>query len=142
MLRELSAKAKTINIKKLALQVAKANAGLILERQIEQLSVGENSDGGNIGTYKSAKYASLKRRMGTQAPFMIPDLKFSGELYKNVKVKFTDTNVLINSTVSYSKYNVQRYGANIYGLQESNQEDVKFKNSGEIVKEYVKSLGL
>jgi hypothetical protein len=86
MLRELAEKAKKIDVKKLALQVVKDNAGLIKTRLTEQLTVGENGQSSDIGKYKSNWYARLKRNMGSQAPFGTVDLKYSGDLYKGLEV--------------------------------------------------------
>lgn len=142
MLKELAAKAKAIDIKELALQVAKQNGGLILERQREQLSVGENANGSDIGKYTTKRYSDLKRRMGTKAPYGTPDLKLSGKLHSELFVKIRKTTFNINSDVEYSKYQIQRYGKNIYGLQKENAKDVQFENSRDIAKRYKELLGL
>lgn len=142
MLKELAEKAKRIDVDKLALSVAQANAGLILERQKQQLTVGENSNGNDVGKYKSNRYARFKSSIGSQAPFGIVDLKVSGQLYDKLETKITEKDYSIDSKVSYSKYQIDRYGANIYGLQEENQQDVQHRNSIDIVKEYSNQLGL
>ena len=142
MLKELAEKAKRIDVKELALQVAKANEGLILQRQKQQLTVGEKADGSDIGTLKSDIYARRKKQRGGSAPFGVPDLKFSGKLYEGLNVNITPAEYNVDSSVSYSKYNVKRYGKNIYGLQKDNSEDIKFKNSQDIVGLYKKELGL
>jgi hypothetical protein len=142
MLRELAQKANAINVKELALQVARSNEGLILQRQRQQLTVGENSEGSDIGTLKSDIYARRKKQRGGEAPFGVPDLKFSGKLYDELVAEITPTDYTIESKVSYSKYNVERYGKKIYGLQKDNAEDIKFRNSKDIVEAYKKELGL
>jgi hypothetical protein len=142
MLKELAEKAKRIDVDKLALDVAKANSGLIKTRVQEQLTVGENGEAQDVGKYKSNRYARMKQSIGSQAPFGIVDLKLSGKLHENIKVGIFPTQVLVNSLVDYAKYQISRYGKSIFELQESNQEDIKFKNSNDIIKEYSRQLGL
>ena len=116
MLKELAQKAKGIDLDKLALQVAKANAGLISQRIGEQLTVGENSDGADVGKYKSRKYADFKQRIGSQAPYKVPDLKLSGKLHKGLFAKITSDKINISSSVSNAKFQEKRYG-DVYNLQ-------------------------
>ena len=142
MLRELAKKAKQINVKELALQVAQANAGLISERVREQLLVGENSEGQNVGKYTTKRYSSFKKRIGSIAPFGVPDLKLSGKLHKGLKAEIKPASFTVDSSVEYSKYQIKRYGKKIYGLQKENAEDVKFNNSVKIAAAYQKALGL
>ncbi|MBT3206949.1 MAG: hypothetical protein HN347_01230 [Bacteroidetes bacterium] len=142
MLRELAARAKTINVQELALKVAQQNSGLIKERVQQQLIVGENEDGQEVGRYKSERYANFKQRIGSLAPSGVVDLKLSGELQNKLKVGIFPTQYLINSLIDYSKYQIQRYGKKIYGLQKENSEDIKFKNSIGIATEYKRLLGI
>ena len=142
MLRELAAKAKKINVQLLALQVVKTNAGLINERIETQLTVGENADGNNVGLYTSARYANFKQRIGSSAPRGIVDLKLSGKLYEGLNTDIKPKTFKTDSSVEYSKYQIKRYGKKIYELQESNSEDIKFKNSVDIYTEYKRLLGL
>jgi len=142
MLRELAEKAKKIDVKKLALQVIKDNAGLIKTRLTEQLTVGENGQSTDIGKYKSNWYARLKRNMGSQAPFRTVDLKYSGDLYKGLEVAISQDSVSIDSKVSYSKYQIERYGKSIYEIQDENQKDISFINGNALKEAYSKALGL
>jgi hypothetical protein len=142
MLRELAEKAKQINVKQLALQVVKANAGLIKTRLREQLTVGENGQGSSIGRYKSDYYARLKQRMGSQATFGTVDLKYSGNLYEKLEVAISEQSVSIDSAVDYSRYQIQRYGKSIYEIQDENQKDISFINGRDLAAEYSKALGL
>ena len=142
MLKEMAKKAKAINVKELALQVARANEGLISKRVREQLTVGENAKGQNIGRYKSERYARLKQNMGSQSPFRVPDLKLSGKLHKGLFADIKPKGFEVGSQVDYSKYQIQRYGSEIYGLQKEAQKDIRFRNSVDIVKAYSERLGL
>jgi len=142
MLKELAEKAKKIDVKELALQVVKDNAGLITTRLKEQLTVGENGQSTDIGKYKSLWYARLKRNMGSQAPFGTVDLKYSGELYKQLEVAFSGDKVEIDSKVNYSKYQIERYGKSIYEIQDENSKDISFINGRKLAEAYSKALGL
>ena len=142
MLRELAAKAKTINVHGLALDNAKANSELINELIRQQLTVGENSDGNKIGTYTTSRYAAFKKRIGSLAPLGVPDLKLSGDLFKGLKTVFKQDMFTTESSVSYSKYQEQRYTDKVYRLQEQNAEEIEFKVLNATIKEYVKAMGL
>lgn len=142
MFRELAQKAKAINISKLALQVAKANAGLVTDNVIDQLDVGIAGDGGQVGKYTTDYYARFKRRGGSNAPFGVVDLKVNGDLYKGLNTKITANLVTTNSKVSYSKYQIGRYGERIYENTPKNAEVVSNKNSVQIVQTCSKALGL
>jgi hypothetical protein len=142
MFRELAKKAKAINVSKLALSVAKANVGLITDNVIDQLDVGIAGDGGLVGNYTTDYYSRFKRRSGSNAPFGVVDLKVTGALYKGLRTDIKGTSVITDSKVSYSKYQIDRYGNRIYENTKSNQEEVKDKNSIGIVAEYSKALGL
>jgi len=142
MFQELAEKAKKIDVQKLALEVVKASSGLIKSRLQEQLTVGENGESRDIGKYKSQRYARLKRNMGSQAPFGTVDLKYSGNLYKQLEVAISADKVSIDSAVSYSKYQIERYGKSIYEIQEDNQKDISFVNGRKLAEAYSKALGL
>ena len=90
-LLKLAQKARQINIQELALSIAEKNSGLIDKRIVEQLTVGENGEGGKVGLYKSPYYSSLKSRMGSLAPSGVVDLKLSGRLHKGINTKFQKT---------------------------------------------------
>jgi len=142
MLKELAEKAKKIDIQKLALEVVRANSGLIKSRLQEQLTVGENGEGSDVGKYTTAYYSKLKKRMGSQAPFGTVDLKYSGDLYKQLEVAISESKVSIDSSVSYSKYQIERYGKSIYEIQDENQKDISFINERELTKAYSEALDL
>jgi hypothetical protein len=121
--------------------VARSNSELIADNVREQLSVGKAGDNAAVGVYSSLPYAKRKARI-SKAPFGSVDLKLSGDLYANLKVDISPTKVLVDSTVSYSKYQVKRYGERVYENTTINAEKVKSKNSKDIVAGYSKALGI
>jgi len=141
MLRELAAKAKTINIKQLAQLVVKTNAELIVDNVREQLTKGISGSGAAVGIYSSLRYATMKSRI-SKAPYGIVDLKLSGALQAELFPEVTNTTVKVDSTVDYSKYQISRYGDKIYDNTKKNSEEVSNINSARAVKEYAKVLGL
>lgn len=142
MLRELAEKAKKIDVEKLALQIANANAGLIPEKIREQLNVGKNGKGSNVGKYTTQYYSNYKQQRGSNAPWGVVDLKLSGKLYEMLDVEIRPENFIVESFVDYSIYQINRYGKEIYELQENNQKAIRDKNSVDLVQEYSKQLGL
>ena len=141
MLKELAQKAKRINIKQLTLAVAQSNAGLIADNVREQLSEGKAGNDAAVGIYSSLAYANRKAKI-SKAPFGVVDLKLSGDLYDNLFVKLDLKSVTVDSTVSYSKYQITRFGKIIYENTPTNSEKVKSKNSTDTVREYSRALGL
>lgn len=141
MFRELAKNAKRINVTQLVLLVAKSNTGLIADNVREQLSRGKAGDNIVVGIYTSLPYAKRKAKI-SQAPFGTVDLKLSGDLYKNLKVDLTLKSVDVDSTVSYSKYQIKRYGKRVYENTSTNSAKVRDKNSKDSVREYRKALGL
>jgi hypothetical protein len=142
MLRELAQKAKTINVERLAQQVAKANVGLITDNVIDQLDIGIAGDGASVGKYSTNYYSRFKRRLGSNAPFGIVDLKVTGDLYKGLRTTIKGDKVETDSKVSYSKYQINRYGKRIYENTNENKKEVRAKNSADIISGYSKALGL
>lgn len=143
MLRELAKKAKKIDVDKLALDVAKANQGLITDNVIDQLDVGIAGDGQQVGKYTTDYYSRYKRRLGSRAPYGVVDLKVTGTLYEGIRTFVFPKQFLTNVIgVAYSKYQVWRYGKRIYENTSENLENVKNKNSKDIITKYSKQLGL
>lgn len=142
MFRELAKKAKRINVRQLALKVAQANAGLITDNVIDQLDVGIAGDGNRVGLYTTDFYSRLKRRGGSNAPFGVVDLKVTGALHRGIRTKVLPTEVVTTSNVSYSKFQVKRYGQRIYENTPENAGKVRDKNSRDTVQAYSKALGL
>ena len=142
MLKELSEKAKQINVRQLASDVMNENSGLITNRIRQQLTVGESGTGRNVGKYVSDRYSRLKRNMGSQAPYGVVDLRLSGDLYKGLETTFKGLTYETDSSVDYSKYQVKRYGKQIYELQKENKKDSEFELSEKIKEEYFNRLGL
>lgn len=141
-LLELSQKAKKINIRKLALQVAKANSGLITDNIKSQLETGMAGDGREVGRYANTVYSLFKQRIGTKASFGVVDLKVSGNLYNGLNTVIEGNSVTTDSSVNYSIFQIGRYGKRVYENTEENKKIVKLANSKEIVSEYTKLLGL
>lgn len=141
MFLELAQKAKTINVRQLALVIAKSNSGLIADNIREQLSVGKAGDNTAVGIYSSLSYANRKSRI-SKAPFGTVDLRLSGNLYDELFVDLSLNKVEIGSKVDYSKFQVKRYGQRIYENTPKNAEKVRDKNSRDTVATYSKALGL
>ena len=142
MFAEIAERAKKIDVQKLALEIVKQNSALIKTRIQEQLTVGENGESRDVGKYTSGRYSRLKRAMGSQSPFGIVDLKYTGLLYEKITVKVSEKEVNTDSSVPYSKYQIQRYGKSIYDVQDENSKDIAFKNNTAFVEAYNKLLGL
>lgn len=140
-LREIARRAKRIDVRKLALLVAESNSELITENVREQLTKGVAGDNRAVGIYKNLPYANRKSKI-SQAPFGVVDLKLSGSLYANLDTIIKGNQVITDSSVEHSKYQIDRYGNRIYENTTANKEKVRDKNSIDTVQAYSKALGI
>lgn len=88
----------------------------LIRSQIESGKSGDNS----LPPYKSDKYALLKQKKGSKAPFGVVDLKFSGDFLNALEVKFFSKNVLVRSTDSKAAAIHAKYGFEFYQLSDEN----------------------
>lgn len=139
---KIAQRAKQTNVMQLALKEARNNSGLIADLNRQQLVVGENSRGQRIGRYTTPRYSAFKKRIGSQAPLGVPDLKLSGRLHKEIEANITPTKITIESKVPYDIFQERRYGKEIHNLQDQNWEEVEFKVLIETRKEYLDKIGL
>ena len=140
-LKEISKKAQRIDIRKLTLSVAQSNAELISDNVRDQLEKGIAGDESEVGRYTSTPYA-IRKSATSKAPFGVVNLFVEGDLYKGITTRIFPTQVLTNSLVEHSKYQVRRYGKRIYENTSKNKEKVRDKNSRDAVSTYSRLLGV
>jgi len=120
-------------------RVKKIEAGLIVtlsnvinendkeleEAQRDQMSVGKNALGKNIGRLKNQGYANRKKAAGGKAPLNVADLKNSGDFYRGVKASATKTVFTLTSTDSKKDLLIQKYSDEIFGYNQKTFTKVK-----------------
>jgi len=112
------------NLSKEADKAVNNNLSTMRDLNVEQMEQGINSDGKEIGQYRSEPYAKLKKAIGSRAPFGTPDLKLTGAFHSGTFTKKTGKNLIFGSTDKKSSDLSGKYGSEIFGLTKSNQTDV------------------
>jgi len=82
--------------------------------------------------YRSKEYAALKG-------FTIPDLYFSGAMFKGMTIEANEKTFTINSTVPYAPKLIGQYGADIFGIPKTKQSSAKQITTTELIKQYKKA---
>jgi len=108
----------------------------------KQLRKGIDSNGNEIRpSYRSPFYARLKQNRGSQAPAGTPDLKVSGDYYKQLKAKVSKTKLeIVNSgSKDYFKKLDEKYSTN-KGLNEKSQMEYVRRFIVPRIKEDIKNI--
>ena len=101
------------------------NSKQLEDAQRDQMSIGKNALGSNIGRLKNQGYANRKKASGGKAPLNIADLKNTGEFYRGVKASATNTVFTLTSTDSKKDLLVQKYTDEIFGYNMTTFTTVK-----------------
>jgi hypothetical protein len=105
--------------------VINENDDKLEDAQRNQMAVGQNALGNNIGTLKNQSYAKRKKASGGKAPLNIADLKNSGDFYRGVKASATKTVFTLTSTDSKKDKLIQKYSDEIFGYNQQTFTKVK-----------------
>ena len=89
----------------------------ILDLNLAQLEVGQDSTGALLDKYQYDSYAKFKKSVkGSKAPEGTPDLKLEGDFYSGFVLKPDDKDFLITSEDSKAHHLRDKYGEDIFGL--------------------------
>ena len=94
----------------------------ILDLNTAQLEIGQDSTGANLDDYEYDSYAKMKKGppYNSKAPLGIPNLRLEGDFYEGFVLKKDDKDFLITSEDSKTSRLKDKYGDNIFGLQDKN----------------------
>jgi len=95
------------------------------EAQRDQMAVGQNALGKNIGFLKNQGYAKRKKAAGGKAPLNVADLKNNGDFYRGVKASANSTTFTLTSTDGKKDLLIQKYTDDIFGYNQKTFVDVK-----------------
>lgn len=89
--------------------------------QTDQFSVGQNSEGKEIGQLRNDAYARVKKAKGGKAPFGVVDLKDTGDFYSGIIAKLESKFISVTSTDKKTKELEEKYDRNgdIFALNET-----------------------
>ena len=108
----------TVEVEKLILE----NAEQIIQKVREQWKKGERPDGSIIGTYRSFAYQREKLAQNPEAGGNV-DLILTGALNRGLTLnKVFDATFTIFSTDSKAVMIAQKYGLDVYGLNEKDKQ--------------------
>ena len=109
----------------------------IIDLNLGQLAIGENTEGDLIGFYKSFTYSSFKQGLpGRKAGFGVVDLRVTGDYWDSYVIKLQkNADFIIDSDpIKDNKNLITIYGPGIEGLS-----DTSIMNLGQkILRPYVK----
>jgi len=116
-IRNITAKLNAFNFDAVFLSIMKDLSPVISGMNKEQLSIGQDADGGTLEAYASPEYAVMKvEHFDSQAPLGIPNLKLSGDFYDGFTVIVGSEKITITSTDIKTLALEGKYG-DIFGLQ-------------------------
>lgn len=113
------------NLNKVANKAIDENLAVMADMNREQLTLGVNAEGGEVGAYRSESYARLKKSIGARAPFGIPDLKLTGDFHSGIFAKRLGSELKFGGTDSKTSMLIEKYdNGPLLGLTTENQAEV------------------
>ena len=97
----------------------------ILDLNIAQLDAGQDALGNLLMEYASEEYAQFKKALGSKAPFGIPDLKLEGDFREGFVLLVEGNEFRIDSTDEKAFDLSNKYGQDIFGLQEKSLQIIR-----------------
>jgi len=116
---------EAVDVSAIAQEVIEENEQAIVQANQEQMELGLTSDGKKIGWYSGLSYAKFKHDMNPLPPFRVPDLHLTGAFYSRMRAfPITAGTVSITSDDQKTHDLEEKYGGDIFGLQEESAIDV------------------
>lgn len=101
-----------------------AVAPQITDRQRDQMLEGKNAEGKTIGRYRDPAYARYKNSLNPVPGLGIPDLKLTGEFYREIYAEVRGDKVIIDSTNEKTEALAKRFGESIFGLNKATKAEL------------------
>lgn len=92
----------------------------------EQLLKGVDSNGETLLPYRNQNYALYKNSLNPLAGMGTPDLKLSGQFFKEWVVKVSNSEMEFDSNDSKTPNLVKKYGDTVFGLSEESRKTYTF----------------
>lgn len=118
-----------------------ANEKQIVELNREQMQIGKNAKGENIGFLRSLSYSQAKIDRGGLAPFRVPDLLNTGAFQGAMFMEVTGDEYFIGSTDSKAEDLADKYGV-IFGLVPEQREGAKILTTKSLSKIFTQQTGI
>lgn len=104
------------------LGIVKQNQSEALDMNAGQLFEGVDSQDQSLGEYRSQSYARFKQSLN---PAGVVDLKLTGDFYRGLFVKADQFPVAFDSSDGKSEMLKEKYGEEIFGLDQNNLEQFR-----------------
>lgn len=121
------------------LEIVDSKKNEVLDMNTSQLFSGRDSSDQNMTSYYSEGYAEMKNLMNPTPGLGNPDLKLTGDFYKGFFLKDDTFPISFSSTDNKTEMLTQKYGENIFGLDNDNLEKLRQDIKPEI-QEYIGSV--
>jgi|GEM_PF-1873151 hypothetical protein len=111
----------------------------IVELVQEQLQQGNLATGEKISPqYVDDEYAKLKNEMNASPGYGIPDAKYTGALYDEMKAEASGDTYDIESSVDYAKSkNILQYGPQLLAMSEDSKQTYCDETLGPAIQQYI-----
>lgn len=116
------------------------SAEKLAELQVGQMLVGHNARGDKIGWYLDKDYRILKHSLNPYPGFGYVDLKMTGAFYEGVFAEIDMDDIIFDSTDSKSDDLQERYGEEIFGLDEEMTKQFQEQFYDDIMEKIQKAL--
>lgn len=114
---------KSLKVKDIAIDAIDKTLEVAVSLNVEQLTMGKNSDGTKIKpSYRSKKYAQLKANKNPKPGMWTPDLILTGAFTESFKIDISGDNLKYSATDSKAPELTKKYGDDIFGLSENSNE--------------------
>lgn len=114
---------RTINVINDAIEAAAGTKDEMARLNVEQLASGRDSEGSKLSPkYRNKSYAAKKNRINPAPGMWNPDLILTGAFTGSLNVSVSGQNINFSSGDSKKAGLVKKYGDNIFGLNDKQQD--------------------
>jgi hypothetical protein len=97
------------------------------DANVSRIERGKNTEGGDMGYYRSENYADLKQAMGSKAPYGVFDFKFDHDFLSGVFAKREKDTIKFDSTdekTTKLTLLAEKFDSEVFGLTNVRIQDV------------------
>jgi len=113
---------KSLKILDIAVDAIDKTKDIAVDLNVEQLACGYDSEKKRLKKYRSKSYSDFKQSMNSLPGFGNPDLILTGAFVNSFKLDISGQNLKFSASDSKSDDLTKKYGDNIFGLGETNNE--------------------
>lgn len=118
-IKEFNDRIQAFDINKVLMDVFMEQKAVVIDKNLDQLQYGFDSNGNRLKKYSQSDYAEYKNDLNPKAGFWNPDLKLTGQFWQSLYLEDTGgTKYEIKSDDSKASKLEEKYGSDIYGLSD------------------------